>query len=181
MTCPKIGKALTPCTRARLTLPSSSSASQLSRVCLACSPNFPYQPIFEELCLRPTAADIFIAADAAMASRGGFFGDAVGISPDVGTVFRLKSLNLTPLTNASDVRDNDPRAVAELVWKPDVNLLNLKDLMHVTKHFGELLLIIERITLACMIESTLLLAERHTNDKLLLNSVPGLTRYTMHY
>lgn len=121
-----------------------------------------------ELYLRPTASEIFIAADAEVTPRGAFFGDAVGISPDVGTVFRLKSLKLSPLTDASDVRGSDPHAAVELVWKPDVNLLNPKDLMHVTTDSGGLSLMVERMALACMIESSLLLAKRDISDEFLL-------------
>lgn len=121
-----------------------------------------------ELYIRPTAAEIFIAADAEVTPRGAFFGDAVGVSPDVGTVFRLKNLKLSPLTDASDVRGSDPHAAVELVWKPDINQLDPINLMHVTKHSGNLSLIVERMALACMVESSLLLAERDINDGFLL-------------
>lgn len=117
-----------------------------------------------ELYIRPTTTEIFIAADAEVTPRGAFFGDAVGVSPDVGTVFRLKSLKLSPLTDASDVRGNDPHAAVELVWKPDINHLDPKDLMQVTKDNGSLSLMVERMALACMIESSLLVAGRDLKD-----------------
>jgi hypothetical protein len=113
-----------------------------------------------ELYIRPTAAEIFITADAEVTPRGAFFGDAVGVSPDVSTVFRLKTLKLLSLIDASDVRGNDPHAAVELVWKPDINQLDHLNVMHVTKRSGNLSLMVERMALACMVKSSLLLAER---------------------
>lgn len=122
----------------------------------------------EELYIRPTSTEILIAADAEVTPRGAFFGDAVGVAPDIGTVFRLKNLRLSPLTDASDVRGSDPHAAVELVWKPDINCLDPSTLIHVTKNSGGLSLMVERMALACMIESSLLLAERDINDDFLL-------------
>jgi hypothetical protein len=80
----------------------------------------------------------------------------------------LKNLKLSPLTDASDVWGDDPYAAVELVWKPDINQLEPRDLMHVTKNPGNLSLLVERLALACMIESSHLLAERDMKDGFLL-------------
>lgn len=120
-----------------------------------------------ELYIRPTATEILITADAEVTPRGAFFGDAVGVSLD-GTVFRLKNLKLSPLTDASDVYGSDPHAAIKLVWKQDINHIDPINLMHVIKHSGNLSLMAERMALACMVESSLLLAERTINDEFLL-------------
>lgn len=106
----------------------------------------------EELYIRPTSEEIIVRATTDISPRGSLAGDAVGITAGGGAVFHMKNLKLSPLADAEDVRGNDPHAAIELVWKPDINLVDNAELMHVSKDMSHLTCIAERMTLACMVE-----------------------------
>ncbi|KAI9657994.1 MAG: Type I Iterative PKS [Bathelium mastoideum] len=110
----------------------------------------------EELYIKPTCDEILVEANTELTPRGTFFGDAIGTSNGE-TVFRLKNLKLSPLTDAADVRGDDPHAAVELIWKPDIRFVNNASLIKVIRNIEDLSFMVERMALACMVETSLLL------------------------
>ena len=113
----------------------------------------------EELYIKPTGKEILVEVQTELTPRGTFFGDAIGISGGE-TVLRLKNLKLSPLTDAADARGDDPHAAVELVWKPDIRFINNASLIKVVKNIEGLSVMVERMAIACMVESNLLLKEK---------------------
>ncbi|RFU79720.1 polyketide synthase [Trichoderma arundinaceum] len=103
--------------------------------------------------------DILLQAGADVTPRGAIFGDAVGTSGGT-TVFRLENVRMSPLADATEARGVDPHAAVELVWKPDIRLIDNASLMYTARDLrkpGELPEV-ERLALACMVEGSLKLA-----------------------
>jgi hypothetical protein len=109
----------------------------------------------KELYIKPSLAPIHLQADTEVTPRGALFGDCIGITegPESEVVFCLKQLKMTPLADASDVRGEDPHAAVDLVWKPNVLFTDIGKLGHVKQDFGQLSSAVERLALACIIES----------------------------
>lgn len=112
--------------------------------------------------IRPAGkGDILLKVAANQTPRGVVAGDAIGTSGG-STVFSLQNLRMSPLSDAAEARGEDPHAATEMVWKPDVRLVDNALLMQTTRdlqHSDELPEI-ERMALACAIESCLKLAAR---------------------
>ena len=116
-----------------------------------CVPSF-----IGELYIKPVVDEILVEADARITSGGSIHGDAVGISNGE-TVFKLKNLRLSPLTDAADARGNDPHAAVELVWKPHINFVDNASLLRPNLDYRHLNLMVERMALACIVESSRIL------------------------
>lgn len=116
----------------------------------------------KELYLKPSLAPIHLQADTEVTPRGALFGDCIGVTggPESEVVFCLKQLKMTPLADASDVRGEDPHAAVELVWKPNVFFTDIGQLGHVKQDFDQLSKAVERLALACIVESDHRLCER---------------------
>ncbi|KAL8818356.1 MAG: hypothetical protein Q9223_002991 [Gallowayella weberi] len=106
----------------------------------------------EELYISPTKEDITLQADAISFSSGSLAGDLVGVSAGR-VVINLKGLRMTPLGDNSESLDDDPHAAMELVWKSDVNFLDPSQLLRPAEDMSNLYRLLERLALACMIES----------------------------
>ncbi|KAF2195930.1 hypothetical protein K469DRAFT_545317 [Zopfia rhizophila CBS 207.26] len=106
----------------------------------------------EELYIKPTSEEITIQATTEISPRGSFHGNAVGTSPSQGTVFELKTLKLSPLTDAEDTRGNDPHAAVELVWKPDIHFVDVPKTMRRFRDIHSLNFALERLSVACEID-----------------------------
>lgn len=113
-----------------------------------CVPSF-----IGELYIKPVVGEILVEANTTITSRGSFYGDATGIT-NGDTVFRLKNLRLSPLTDSTDARGDDPHAAAELVWKPHINFVDNATLIRPNRDYRHLFLLVERMALACIVESS---------------------------
>ena len=107
----------------------------------------------EELYINPPKESIVIQAEAQSTSTGTLSGNLVGVSAGE-LVINLKGLRMTPLGDNNEGQNEDPHAAVELEWKSDVNLLNAAQLMRPAKDITDCHLLVEKLALACMIEST---------------------------
>jgi acyl transferase domain-containing protein len=121
----------------------------------------------QELYIHPATEEITVQVETDTTPRGAFFGDAIGT---VGgqTVLHLKNLRFSPLADASEARGADPHAAVELVWKPDIHFIDNASLMHVNKDVSGLSLLVERMALACMVESSAQLAGKTPHQSFLV-------------
>lgn len=106
----------------------------------------------EELYISPAKASIAIQAEAQSSSTGTLSGNLVGVSGGE-LVINLKGLRMTPLGDNNEAQNEDPHAAVELEWKSDVNLLDAAQLMRPAKDITSCHLLVEKLALACMIES----------------------------
>jgi 2-polyprenyl-3-methyl-5-hydroxy-6-metoxy-1,4-benzoquinol methylase len=106
----------------------------------------------EELYIKPTKESIAIHAEAESSSKGTLSGNLVGVSAGE-LVIDLKGLRMTPLGDNNEGQNEDPHAAVELEWKSDVNLLDAAQLMRPAKDITKSHLLVERLALACMLES----------------------------
>lgn len=109
----------------------------------------------KELYIKPSLAPVHLQADTEVTPRGALFGDCIGVTDDLNpeVVFCLKQMKMTPLADASDVRGEDPHAAVNLVWKPNVLFADIGKLGHVKQNYDQLSSAVERLALACIIES----------------------------
>ena len=70
-------------------------------------------------------------------------------------VINLKGFQSTPLGDNNEDQNKDPHAAVELEWKSDVNLLDAAQLMRPVKDITNHHLLVERLALACMIDSSI--------------------------
>ncbi|KAK5988830.1 Highly reducing polyketide synthase pspA [Cladobotryum mycophilum] len=113
--------------------------------------------------------DVRVEATAEVTPRGAIIGDTVGTAGGK-TILRIQKLRMSPLADASDARGEDPHAAVELVWKPDIRLIDNASLLHTTRDLrssGELPLV-ERLSLACAVEGSLLLAGKSPSNAFLV-------------
>lgn len=109
--------------------------------------------------VRPVDGDMQVTAETEITSRGVVHGHASGVAGG-STVLRLENLRMTPLADAQDSRGEDPHAAAELVWKPDINFLDVSSLMQPKfdhRHLellGDLGCLLEKMALACICEAS---------------------------
>jgi acyl transferase domain-containing protein len=110
--------------------------------------------------IRPVGSkDIHLEVTAEITPRGTIVGDTVGVC-DGNMVFQLQKLRMSPLADADDARGDDPHAAAEMVWKPDIRLVDHSLLFRTVREApdtGENA-IVERMVLACAIEAHELLS-----------------------
>ena len=106
----------------------------------------------EELYIYPAKDDILIQAEAASSFSGVLSGNLVGISAGE-VVMKLVGLKMSPLGDNDQGQNEDPHAAVELEWKSDLNLLDAARLMRPAKDITNCHMLVERLALACMIES----------------------------
>lgn len=107
----------------------------------------------EELYINPAKESIKIQAEAESSSTGTLSGNLVGVSAGK-LAINLKGLRMTPLGDNNESQNEDPHAAVELEWKSDVNLLDATQLMRPDKDITKCHLLVEKLSLVCMIEST---------------------------
>lgn len=107
----------------------------------------------EELYISPAKEAISIQAEAQSSSTGALTGSLVGVSAGE-LVINLEGFRSTPLGDNNEDQSEDPHAAAELEWKSDINLLDVAQLMRPVKDITKCHLLVERLALACMIESS---------------------------
>lgn len=106
----------------------------------------------EELYVKPPAGEIRIKALSDDIAKGAMSGDLYGVSEGE-TVIKLTGLRFSRIGEADDVSGADPHAAVELEWKSDINLLEVSHLIHTLKDRTECHLLMDRLALACMIET----------------------------
>ncbi|KAL8747856.1 MAG: hypothetical protein Q9190_000304 [Brigantiaea leucoxantha] len=106
----------------------------------------------EELYVAPAEADIHMQAYADDVPKGAMSGDLVATSNGK-CVVDMKGLSLSRIGEAGDASDKDPHAAVELEWKPDINLLDVSTLIHVAKDRDIVHRMLDRFSLACIIET----------------------------
>ncbi|KAL8695116.1 MAG: hypothetical protein Q9224_003449 [Gallowayella concinna] len=106
----------------------------------------------EELYISPTKEQITVQANGTSFSSGSLAGDLVGVAAGE-VVINVKGLRMTPLGDNDESLDDDPHAAVELVWKSDVNLLDASRLLRPIEGSSNFQRLLERLALACMIES----------------------------
>ena len=106
----------------------------------------------EELYVSPAKADIVIQAEAASSTSGALSGNLVGVSSGE-VAMKLVGLRMSPLGDNNEGQNEDPHAATELEWKSDLNLLDAADLMRPAKDITKCHILVEKLALACMIES----------------------------
>ena len=117
----------------------------------------------EELSIEPARESISIEAETKASPSGALVGNLIGTSTGQ-TVIHVRGLRMSPLGDHADMLSEDPHAAVELEWKSDVNLIDLKELMRPVVDISKSHPLIEKLALACMIESTLQLDSVITNQ-----------------
>ncbi|KAH0565158.1 Type I Iterative PKS [Trichoglossum hirsutum] len=113
----------------------------------------------EELYIRRSPYAVQAKAVASTTSKGGINGDATALAEGE-IVLRLKGLRLSPLDGADAAKHLNPHTAAELDWKPDIDSIDLKGLVKPRKGLKELYLLLEKLTLLCVIETQQKLSSR---------------------
>ena len=117
----------------------------------------------EELFISPANDKIIVEAEASSSSSGSLAGNLLGVS-DGKTVIELKGLSMSPLGDNDESLNEDPHAAVELEWKSDVNLLDANSLMRPAKDITKSHDLIEKLSIACIIESKTQLLKVETSQ-----------------
>ncbi|KAL2819841.1 hypothetical protein BDW59DRAFT_119720 [Aspergillus cavernicola] len=110
-----------------------------------------------ELYIRPPSGPIAAQAVVKSNTMNAFSGEATGFCGDE-LVFSLQQMRLSPPRNDRDIRGIDPHAGARLVWRPDIDEVDIASLIRPASDFSASHLI-EELAMTCMIES-----EHQTRD-----------------
>lgn len=84
---------------------------------------------FESLYIAEPESDMRMIAQASVTPRGIISGDGIAMCNGKVAV-EMKGLKLFPLDDDNNNRGEDPHAAASLHWQPDIDFLNLADLIH---------------------------------------------------
>jgi SAM-dependent methyltransferase len=146
------------------------AAFHLSNVCLChgLGRNFstPSVPKYiEEMYVAKPDGPIQVVGDAANKGRGGSTSNLVGVS-NGRVVLSWKGLELSPLSDGSDVVDEDPHAAAVLEWKTDIDFIDAKRLLRSLRKDPDDAQhrLVDTMGLACIIESRHQLAGLDTSQ-----------------
>ncbi|KAF4945826.1 hypothetical protein FGADI_11645 [Fusarium gaditjirri] len=149
---------------------SIDAAFHLSNVCLChgLGRNFrtPSVPKYiEEMYVGRPEGPIRVVGDAANKGRGGSMSNLVGVSNGK-VVLSWTGLELSPLSDGSDVVDDDPHAAAVLEWKTDADFIDATRLLRSLKKDpdDEQHRLVDTMGLACIIESRHQLAGLETTQ-----------------
>ena len=149
---------------------SIDAAFHLSNVCVCrgLGRNFrmPSVPKYvDELYVGYPEDPIHVKGDATTKARGGSLSNLVGVSNSK-VVLSWKGLELAPLSDGSEVIDEDPHAAAVVDWRTDIDFIDSRRLLHsLNKDFGDKEhRLIDKMGLACIIESRVQLAGLKTSQ-----------------
>lgn len=119
----------------------------------------------EEMYIGKPEGPIRVIGDASTKGRGGSTSNLTGVSNGK-VVISWKALELSPLSDGSEVLDEDPHAAAVLEWKADIDFIDPGSLLLSLKKdpddFQHRL--VDTMGLACMIESKHQLAGLETSS-----------------
>ena len=107
-----------------------------------------------ELYINPAKETISIQAEAQYSAASALTGSLVGVSAGE-LVINMKGFRSSPLSDNNENQKENPHAAAELEWKNDINVLDAAQLMRPVKDTTKCHLLVERLALACMIESSI--------------------------
>ncbi|CAG8961993.1 hypothetical protein HYFRA_00014100 [Hymenoscyphus fraxineus] len=105
----------------------------------------------EELYIRPSTKEMRLQAQTT-SKQNVITGNAHGIV-DGETILELKGLRLSPVEGEANP-DADPHAGVELVWKPDIDFLDDKNLIKVSKSIRDVHVLIEKLAVLCILETS---------------------------
>ena len=106
----------------------------------------------EELYVSRPESVMQMEAHASTTVRGAVAGRGVATSNDK-VVLDLKGLKMSPIKTDDGTDDPDPHAAVRLEWNPDIDFADASTLIRSTKTVREPYLLVERLTLLCIIES----------------------------
>ncbi|KAL8992696.1 MAG: hypothetical protein Q9169_006904 [Polycauliona sp. 2 TL-2023] len=106
----------------------------------------------EEMYISPANDPIALRVNGKFSSSGAVTSDMAGVSAGQ-IVFELKGFLQSPLGDSNESNNDDPHAATEMVWKSDANLLDAAQLIRPSNGRSALQPLLERLALACLIES----------------------------
>ncbi|OCT53827.1 putative polyketide synthase [Cladophialophora carrionii] len=106
----------------------------------------------EELYISPPTSTVSVQTTANARDKGAFSGDAVGYCGDK-LVFHVKNIRLSQLTDGEEVRGVDPHAGSQIVWKPDIDYVDVGTLMRPQNDPSVENFVLEELALTCMVET----------------------------
>lgn len=149
---------------------SIDAAFHLSNVCVCygLGRNFrmPSVPKYiDEMYVGNPEGPIQVSGDATEKARGGSSSNLVGVSNGK-VVLSWKGLELAPLSDGSEVIDEDPHAAAVVDWRTDVDSIDSRRLLRsLNKDFEDKEhRLVDKMGLACIIESRVQLAGLKTSQ-----------------
>ena len=91
-----------------------------------------------------------------------FYGDAVATA-DSKIVFEVKGLRIASLGDSTE-NEEKPHAAIQLEWRPDINFLDVKQLIRPTQDLRGLLIALEKYFFLCAIATTKIIAPIETQE-----------------
>jgi acyl transferase domain-containing protein len=122
-----------------------------------CIPTF-----IEELYVRNSSSKIRLEAHTAYSQTGIIQGEAFGTANGE-IVLKLKGLKLSPVEEDSE-GDADPHAAVQLHWKPDIDFLQDRNLMRVSRSVRSSHMLAEKLTVLCILEASSRLSGVHVDQ-----------------
>ncbi|KAL6808135.1 hypothetical protein V8C40DRAFT_278958 [Trichoderma camerunense] len=119
-----------------------------------------------------------IHIDADVSARKVVTGSGHGITSDGDLAMYLKGLRLSPLESDDADRDTEPHAAVKLVWKPDIDALDVATLMHPMLDVSSAHALVEKLSLLCAAESVLQLEGKTNVESHLGKYYQWLKKYT---
>lgn len=123
-----------------------------------CIPTF-----IEELYIRSGSSKLRLGVKTAASNKGVINGDAYGTCNGE-TFLQLKGLRLSPV-EGENTEDPDPHAAVQLVWKPDMDFLEDKNLMKVFKSVRSSHTLREKLAALCILETSSQLGNLKTDQR----------------
>ena len=106
----------------------------------------------EELYVSRPDSAMQMEAHASTTVRGAVIGNGIAIANGK-VVLDMKGLKMPPIEDDDGTEDPNPHAAVYLEWKPDIHFADASTLIRPTKTVREPYLLIERLTLLCIIET----------------------------
>jgi acyl transferase domain-containing protein len=107
----------------------------------------------EELYICRTEEPIKMEVNASSTPRGTITGDVIGVAAGK-TVISAKAIKLSPLDSDGAPESTDRHAAARLEWLPDIDFIDPKELIHPPASRKDLALLVEKLSLVCIIETS---------------------------
>lgn len=107
----------------------------------------------EHLYISKPKSEMRALANAAVNPKGVITGDGFAVA-DGQVVMEMRGLSLFPLDDDVDARGTDPHAAASIHWKPDLDFLDVKDLIKPSEgNQRDYYWAVEKLSVLCTIES----------------------------
>jgi SAM-dependent methyltransferase len=110
--------------------------------------------VIGELYICESGPSLAVEVEARATPKGAIHGSAFATS-DGKLVFSLTNSTFNPLeTDSSGTKKLDNLAAARLEWKPDINFVSAADLIRSRGNKSEAILLVEKVAVMCMIETS---------------------------